>query len=79
MPISLRIPSEKDKKITKAAAKSRKTKTAYILDAVDEKLGLVKNRDQVVRELAGWLSHEEAQELRKAVQTFNKVEEGDWS
>jgi uncharacterized protein (DUF1778 family) len=79
MPISLRIPSEKDEKITKAAAKSRKTKTAYILDAVDEKLGLVKNRDQVVRELAGWLSHEEAQELRKAVETFNKVEEGDWS
>jgi uncharacterized protein (DUF1778 family) len=79
MPISLRIPSEKDKKIRKAAAKSRKTKTAYILDAVDEKLGLVKNRDQVVRELAGWLSHEEAQELRKAVETFNKVEGGDWS
>jgi hypothetical protein len=46
---------------------------------VDEKLGLVKNREQVVRELAGWLSHEEAQELRKAVETFNKVEEGDWS
>ena len=79
MPISLRIPPEKDEKITKAAAKSRRTKTAYILDAVDEKLGLVKNRDQVVRELAGWLSHEEAQELRKAVETFNKVEEGDWS
>jgi hypothetical protein len=64
--------------IRKSGTKSKKTKTAYTLDAVDEKLGLVKDREQVVRELAGWLSHEEAQELRKAVETFNKVEEGDW-
>jgi predicted DNA-binding protein len=78
MPVSLRIPSGKDEMLRKAAAKSRKTKTAYILEAVDEKLGLVKNREQVVRELAGWLSREEAQELRKAVEIFNKVEEGDW-
>jgi uncharacterized protein (DUF1778 family) len=42
MPVSLRIPSEKDEILKKAAAKSRKTKTAYILDAVDEKLGLVR-------------------------------------
>jgi len=79
MPVSLRIPSEKNEMLKKAAAKSKKTKTAYILDAIDEKLGLAKNREQVVRELAGWLSHEEAQELRKAVEPFNKVEEGDWS
>ncbi len=79
MPVSLRIPSEKDEMLKKAAAKSKKTKTAYILDAVDEKLGLVKSREQVVRELAGWLSHEEAKELRKAVEPFGKVEEGDWS
>lgn len=79
MPVSLRIPPEKNQMLKKAAAKSRKTKTAYILDAVDEKLGLVKNREQVVRELAGWLSHEEAQELRKAVEAFNKVEEEDWN
>lgn len=79
MPVSLRIPLEKEKLLKKAAAKSRKTKTAYILEAVDEKLGLVKNREQVIRELAGWLSHEEAQELRKAVETFNKVDEKDWS
>ena len=78
LPVSLRIPLEKDEMLKKAAAKSRKTKTAYILDAVDEKLGLVKGREQIVRELAGWLSHKEAQELRKAVETFNKVKEGDW-
>jgi uncharacterized protein (DUF1778 family) len=79
MPVSLRIPPGKEEMLKKAAAKSKKTKTAYILDAIDEKLGLVKGREQVVRELAGWLSHEEAQELRKAVEPFSKVEERDWS
>ena len=78
MPVSLRIPSGKDELLRKAAAKSRKTKTAYILEAVDEKLGFVKDREKVVRELAGWLSHQEAQELRKAVKSFNKVDEEDW-
>jgi hypothetical protein len=56
--------------IKKSVAKGKKTKTAYIFKAVDEKLGLFKSREQVVRELAGWLSHEEAQELRKAVEIF---------
>jgi len=36
----------------------------------------VKAPEQVIRELAGWLSHEEAQELREAVETFEK-EKGD--
>ena len=78
MPVSLRIPSGKDEMLRKAAAKSRKTKTAFILEAVDEKLGLIKDREKVVRELAGWLSHEEAQEVRKAVEIFNKVDDEDW-
>ena len=78
MPLSLRMPFEKDEMIKKAAAKSKKTKTAFILEAVDEKMGLVKGREQIVRELSGWLSHEEAKELRKAVEIFDKVEEEDW-
>lgn len=78
MPLSLRIPSEKDKLIKKAAIKSGKTKTAYILEAVDEKLGLIKPREQMIRELAGWMSHEEAEALREAVDIFNKVNQGDW-
>jgi len=77
MPVSLRIPSGKDEMLRKAAAKSSKTKTAYILEAVDEKLGLIKDREKVVRELAGWLSHEEAQEVRKAVEVFNRVDKED--
>ena len=54
------------------------TKTAVILSAVDEKLGLTKSREQTIRELAGWLSHEEAGELREAVEVFSQIQEGDW-
>jgi len=78
MPLSLRIPLEKDEMIKRAAARSKKTKTAYILEAVDEKLGVAKNREQIVRELAGWLTREEANEVREAVEIFDKVNEGDW-
>jgi hypothetical protein len=47
--------------IKKSVAKGKKMKTANILDAAGEPLGTIKNREQVVRKLAGWLSHEEAQ------------------
>jgi hypothetical protein len=78
MPVSLRIPPHKDQMITKAARKKGQTKTAFILEAVDEKLGLTKNREQVIRDLAGWMSHREAEELRGALQVFNRITEGDW-
>lgn len=78
MPLSLRIPPEKEEMIRKAAAKAGKTKTAYILEAVDEKLGVRKSQAHTIRELAGWLSHEEAEELRKSVEVFGRVDEEDW-
>jgi predicted DNA-binding protein len=78
MPLSLRMPSAKEERIRRAAAKSGKSKTAFILEAVDEKLGLQKSREQVIRELSGWLSHEEAEELRKTVEVFNSIHQGDW-
>jgi hypothetical protein len=78
MPLSLRIPPEKDEMIKKAAAKRGKAKSAYILEAVEEKLGLIKGSDQLIRELAGWLSNDEAEELRKSIGIFNKVNQGDW-
>ena len=78
MPLSLRIPSKKEEMIKKAAAKAGKTKSAYIIDAVDEKLGLVKNRENLIRELAGWLSKDEAEELRKAIEVFGQINDGDW-
>jgi hypothetical protein len=45
---------------------------------VDEKLGLTKTREQSIRELAGWLFHEEADELRETISVFGQIHEGDW-
>ena len=78
MPISLRIPLKKDEMIKKAAAKSGKTKTAFILEALDEKLGLNEDREQIIRDFAGWLSHGEAEELRKSIYIFDRINKGDW-
>jgi len=78
MPISIRIPPEKEKIIKRFAKKAGTTKTAVIISAVDEKLGLTKTREQSIRELAGWLSHEEANELRKTLAVFDQIHEGDW-
>jgi len=78
MSLSLRVPSEKNEMLKKAAAKTGKTKSAYILEAVDEKLCLIKGREQMIQKLAGWLSHEEAKELRESVRVFNQVNQGDW-
>ncbi len=78
MPLSLRIPPKKEELIKKTALKAGKTKSAFILEAVDEKLGLVKNREKTIREIAGWLSHSEAEELRRGTAVFNRVNEEDW-
>ena len=69
--ICLMVPSRKAEMIQQMAAKEGKSKTAFILEAIDEKLGVVKNREQTIRELAGWMSHEEAEELRASLEVFN--------
>ena len=78
MPLSLRIPPEKEKMIKRAAARAGKTKSAFILEALDEKLGLAENRGQTVRKLAGWLSKEEARKLKTSVDIFSQVHKEDW-
>ena len=78
MPLSLRIPPEKEKMIKKAAIRAGKTKSAYIIEAVDAKLDLMNDREKMIRKLAGWLSHDEAEELRKATEVFNRINNGDW-
>jgi hypothetical protein len=52
--------------------------STVILNAVDEKLGLTKTREQSIRELAGWLSHDEADELRETLSVFGQIRKGDW-
>ena len=78
MPLSLRISPQKEEMIKLASKKAGKTKSAFIIEAIDEKLGIVKNREQKIRQLAGWLSHEEAEELRASLDVFNQINEGDW-
>lgn len=78
MPLSLRIPAKKEELLRKAAAKAGKTKSAFIIEAIDEKLGLSKNREKEVRKLAGWMSHEEAESIRNSVKVFDKIHKEDW-
>ena len=78
MPISLRIPPKKEKLINRAAKKAGKTKTGFILDAVDEKLQLVENREQTIRKTAGWLSPKAASRLSEDLMFFEKIDETDW-
>lgn len=78
MPMSLRIPRQKENMIKKAALKEKKTKTAFVIEAIDEKLGLVRNRESALRNFAGWLTNKEAEELRHATKIFETIEEGDW-
>ena len=78
MPLSIRIPSEKEAMIREAAIRVGKSKTTFILEAIDEKLGLVMDREEVIRELAGWITHEEAEELKSSLLVFREVHEGEW-
>ncbi len=78
MPLSLRISPEKEKMIKMASERAGKTKSAFIVEAIDEKLGLAKNREKTIRQIAGWLTHEEAEELRTSLDVFNQINEGDW-
>ncbi|MFW8601976.1 hypothetical protein ACOHYD_10925 [Desulfobacterota bacterium M19] len=78
MPLSLRIPPQKELLLQNYAEKEGKTKTAVILEAVDEKLGLTKNRRQLIHDLSGWMSHDEAEEIRKSLQVFDQINKGDW-
>ncbi len=78
MPISLRIPPEREAMISEAARKEGKTKTAFILEAIDEKLGIRRERTARIRSFAGWMTREEADDLRKATETFEQIREGDW-
>lgn len=78
MPMSLRLPPEIVSMIEKAAVKDKKTKTAFVIEAINQKLGLEKNRERALRDFAGWLSKKEAEKLRLATAVFEKIQEGDW-
>ena len=72
MAISLRIPVEKEEIIRELAQKEGKTITAFVLEAIDEKIAALKERQTRIRQFAGWMSHEEAAGLRQATDIFSK-------
>lgn len=78
MQVSLRVPPETIDRLNALSEKTGKTKTALILEALHEKYGLKKSRSQLIRELAGWMSPAECNELRNAVADFDKVGDEDW-
>lgn len=78
MPLSLRIPPQKEMLLRNYAQKKGKTKTAVILEALDEKLGIKKDRSKLVKDLSGWMDHDEAEKLRSSLQVFDQINEGDW-
>mgnify|MGYP000592661247 CR=1 FL=1 len=78
MPISIRLPSFKEQMLKRIAKQRGKTKTAIILEAIDEKLGLKETQKEKILRLAGWMSPEEAAELQTALRAFEEVEEGDY-
>ena len=78
MPFRLRIPPEKEEILRKAVSSAGKSKTAFILEALDEKLGFSTNWKSRVQQTSGWMNHEEGNELRKTLQKFDEIHDGDW-
>lgn len=78
MQVSLRVPRETNERLSILAEKTGKTKTALILEALEEKYALKKDRANLIRNLAGWMSKVESDVLRNAVSDFDTVHDKDW-
>lgn len=78
MQISLRVPPKTSAFLKSLAEKTGKTKTALIIEALDEKYALQKSRSKLIRQLAGWMTAEECEILRNAVADFDTVDDKDW-
>ncbi|MBP7866796.1 MAG: TraY domain-containing protein [Acidobacteria bacterium] len=78
MTVSLRMSAETKEKLKQAAEASGRTQSRYILDLVEDSLGL-SERERKVRALAGWMSDVEAAELSENLAVFETVHPGDWA
>lgn len=78
MHVSLRVPPKTSAFLKSLAEKTGKTKTALIIEALEEKYALKKNRSQLIRQMAGWMTAEECEVLRNAVADFDTVDDKDW-
>lgn len=78
MPITLKIPPETDSILKALARMEGKTKATLILEALKEKYSFKKKRRELIKNSAGWMSPDEAAELRNSVAVFDLVDEKDW-
>ena len=78
MQLSLRVPPKTGERLKSLAAKTGKTKTALILEALDEKYEPKKDRSQLIRELAGWMSKADCKQLRESLADFDTIDDEDW-
>ena len=78
MQVSFRVPEITGNRLNALAKKTGKTKSALILEALDEKYRPETDRAQFIHELSGWMSKTECQALREAVSEFNAVDDEDW-
>jgi hypothetical protein len=78
MHISLRVPAKTGDRLKALEAATGKTKTALVLEALQEKYEPQTNRSQLIRDLAGWMSKSECDELRKSAAELDTVDEEDW-
>jgi hypothetical protein len=60
------------------AVKTGKTKTALILEALNEKYTPKKDRSQLIRNLAGWMPKTECNALRYVVSVLSAADEIYW-
>ena len=78
MHVSLRVPTKTGDRLNSLARKTGKTKSTLILEALDQKYNPEKDRSQLIREVAGWMSTAECRELREALSEFDAVDNKDW-
>ena len=78
MQVSLRVPQKTGERLNSLAQKTGKTKSALIMEALNEKYRSEKDRSKLIRELSGWMPKTECKELREAVTEFNTVDDEDW-
>jgi hypothetical protein len=78
MQVSLRVPEKTGNRLNSLAKKTGKTKSALIMEALDEKYYPEKDRAHLIRELSGWMPRTECNALREAVTEFNAVNDEDW-
>ncbi len=78
MPPDRKKPIEKDRSIRIAAQKAGKSKSAFVAEAMDDKPSVEKSKERKIRDLADWATSEEIEDLREALEIFDKIDEGDW-